>query len=120
MRALHSTFAWVAIAICGVGGLVALFYEIRKRNIDALFRAVVAVSIAAMLIQVGLGLVLFGQGIQPGSIHMFYGFVILFTFTFVYIYRIQIERRPRLWWGLILLFVMGLGLRGVVNFGASF
>jgi hypothetical protein len=116
----HTTFAWVAIAISGTSGLIALFYEFRKRPIDAFFKGVVVISVVTMLLQVGAGLVLFGRGIQPGSIHMFYGFVILFTFTFVYIYRIQIERRPRLWWGLVLLFVMGLGLRGVVNFGASF
>ena len=120
MSGFHATFAWAAIVICGSSGLIALFYEIRKREIDLVFKGAVVVSIVSMLTQVGAGLVLFGQGIQPGSIHMFYGFVILFTFTFVYIYRIQIERRPRLWWGVVLLFVMGLGLRGVVNFGASF
>ena len=51
---------------------------------------------------------------------MFYGFVILLTLTFVYIYRVQFERRPALYWGLVLLFMMGLGLRGISSFGASF
>ncbi len=120
MAAFHATFAWVAIVVAGASGLVALGYEIVKRPIDGFFKGVVAGSVVAMLGQIGIGLIMFGQGEEPGSIHMFYGFVILFTFTFVYIYRAQIRRRPRLWWGLILLFVMGLGLRGVANFGASF
>ena len=74
----------------------------------------------AMLVQVGLGLLLFAQDYEPGSIHMFYGFVILLTLAFVYIYKVQFERRPTLYWGLVLLFMMGLGLRGIANFGQSF
>ncbi|MDE0709097.1 MAG: hypothetical protein OXH89_01550, partial [bacterium] len=64
--------------------------------------------------------VLFARVMEPGSIHMFYGFVILLTLTFVYIYRVQFERRPALYWGLALLFMMGLGMRGISSFGASF
>lgn len=120
MGEFHATFAWVAIVINGLGGLICLGYAIRKRPIDVFFKVVVSVAVVAMLTQVGIGLVRFGQGVQPGSIHMFYGFVILFTFTFVYIYRVQFERRPALGWGLILLFTMGLGLRAVVNFAQSF
>lgn len=120
MGQLHQTFAWVAIVISGIAGLVALFYAVRKRPLDIVFRSAVGLAVVAMLGQVGLGLIRFGQGVQPGSIHMFYGFVILFTFTFVYIYRVQIEKRPALWWGIVLLFTMGLGLRAVINFGESF
>ena len=117
---IHTWFAWVAIYVCGISGLLALGYHFRKRAVDWVFRIAVAVSVVAMLTQVGLGLIAFGQDLEPGSIHMFYGFVILLTLTFVYIYRIQFERRPALYWGLALLFMMGLGLRGVANFGQSF
>ena len=120
MGQVHATFAWVAIVINGLAGLICLGYAFRKRALDTVFRATVSVAVLAMLIQVGLGLVRFGQGVQPGSIHMFYGFVILFTFTFVYIYRVQFEKRPALSWGLVLLFTMGLGLRAVANFAESF
>jgi len=67
-----------------------------------------------------LGLLLFARDLEPGSIHMFYGIVILLTLTFIYIYRAQFERRPTLYWGLALLFMMGLGLRGISSFGQSF
>lgn len=117
---VHSWFAWVAIWVSGVSGLIALGYHFRKRAVDLVFRSVVAGSVVAMLIQVGLGFVAFGQDLEPGSIHMFYGFVILLTLTFIYIYRVQFEKRPALYWGLALLFMMGLGLRGVANFGQSF
>ena len=117
---IHTWFAWVAIYLAGASGLLALGYSVRKRPVDWVFRIAVGGSVVAMLVQVGLGLIAFGEGLEPGSIHMFYGFVILLTLTFIYIYRIQFEKRPTLYWGLALLFMMGLGLRGVANFGASF
>ncbi len=120
MGEIHAAFAWVAIGISGVASLICFGYVLVKRPIDFLFKGVVAVAVLAMLIQVGLGLARFGQGVEPGSIHMFYGFVILFSFTFVYIYRVQFEKRPALGWALVLLFTMGLGLRAVVNFAESF
>lgn len=46
---------------------------------------------------------------------LFYGIVIVFTFAFAYIYRIQLECRPELGYGLLLLFIMGLGLRAWAN-----
>ena len=47
----------------------------------------------------------------------FYGIVIAFTFAFAYIYRLQLEKRPELGYGVLLLFVMGLGLRAWSNVG---
>ena len=85
-----------------------------------MFKGVASVSVVGMVVQVGLGLLLFARDLEPGSIHMFYGIVILLTLTFIYIYRAQFERRPALYWGLALLFMMGLGLRGISSFGQSF
>jgi hypothetical protein len=68
----------------------------------------------AILVQVGLGLGLYAdeqwREVVDGF-HVFYGVVILFTLAFAYIFRSQISRRPALWWGLIMLFVMGLAIR---------
>ena len=116
----HGWFGWAAIAICGASGVVALLYQFFGRAPDRAFKGVVTLAVLSMILQVGLGLVLFGQDREPGSIHMFYGFVILMTLTFVYIYRAQFERRPALYWGLALLFMMGLGIRGISSFGQSF
>lgn len=117
---MHSWAGWAAVWVCGASGLAALVYHFLRRPPDRVFKGVVGLSAAVMTAQVGLGLVLFGQDFEPGSIHMFYGIVILLTLTFVYIYREQYRRRPALYWGLTLLFMMGLGLRGISSFGQSF
>lgn len=120
LSSAHNWLGWAAVWVCGASGLAALAYHFLRRPLDRVFRAVVGLAAAAMITQVGLGLVLFGQDFEPGSIHMFYGIVILLTLTFVYIYREQYRRRPALYWGLTLLFMMGLGLRGISSFGQSF
>ena len=52
----------------------------------------------------------------PGNaFHVFYGVVIAVTFALAYVYRAQLDRRPMLAYGLLLLFVMGLGLRAWSN-----
>jgi hypothetical protein len=69
-----------------------------------------------MLVQVGLGLILYAQGLRPESdLHMFYGFLVLFTFAFAYVFRAAIGRRPALVWGLLLLFTTGLAIRAWTN-----
>lgn len=120
MASVHSWLGWAVVVACGLAGLVGLGYHFGRRRPDVAFKSMVSVCVVGAILQVGLGLVLFAQDMEPGSIHMFYGFVILLTLTFVYIYRVQFERRPALYWGLVLLFMMGLGLRGISSFGASF
>ena len=120
MVSVHSWLGWAVVVVCGLAGLVALGYHFGRRRPDVAFKSMVSVCVVSAIFQVGLGLVLFARDMEPGSIHMFYGFVILLTLTFIYIYRVQFERRPALYWGLALLFMMGLGLRGISSFGASF
>ena len=86
-----------------------------KRPIGRLFVWLAWIAGVAVGIQVGAGLLLLGQGRNPGTFHTFYGVVILFTFSFAYIYRGQLARRPALGWGLTLLFVMGLGIRAITT-----
>jgi hypothetical protein len=64
--------------------------------------------------------VMSAQEIDPGNQHVFYGVVIAATFAFTYIYRAQFRRRPAMYYGLLLLFTMGLGIRGIMTFGVSF
>jgi len=116
----HSSFGWVAIGLSGLAGLIGIGYAIARRDVPRWFGLVAGTAIAAMVVQVLAGVYLYQQDERPGSQHMFYGFVILFTLTFGYVYRWQLAKQPGLRWGLFLLFVMGLGIRGVMTFGESF
>ena len=116
MLAFHQNWFWVAVATTGVVGLWGLLLAIMKRSAPRPFLWARWVAFIAMGVQVGAGLVLYGRGMRPGNgFHVFYGLVIAFTFAFAYIYRSQLDRRPELGYGLLLLFVMGLGFRAWSN-----
>ena len=116
MRTLHANWFYVAVITTGVVGLWGLGLALMKRSANRVFRIASYVAAGVMLVQVGLGFGAYQQGFRPANdFHLFYGFLILFTFSFAYIYRAQIDRRPALAWGLLLLFVMGLGLRAWAN-----
>lgn len=114
MRDLHATWWVVAVVAAGVVGLWGVVLTVARRRPGRAFVAATWAAVIAMLAQVAMGLILYsddaGRDAVPGF-HVFYGMVILFVFAFAYIFRIQIERRPALLWGILLLFVMGLGLR---------
>jgi hypothetical protein len=117
----HRFWGWVAIVLLGLAGLWGIGLAIARRSPGRAFGIAAGVAIVAMLVQVGLGLWSFGvMGIDPGNQHVFYGVVTLFTFAFAYIYRSQFSKRPALSYGLMLLFVMGLGIRGLLVVGQSF
>lgn len=116
MRTLHANWFYVAVITTGLVGLWGLALAVVRRGTNRWFRLATYLAMAVMLVQVALGFLTYGQGYRPAnSFHLFYGFVILFAFTFAYIYRTQMAKRPALAWGLLLLFVMGLGLRAWSN-----
>ena len=118
MLAFHQNWFWVAVISTGVVGAWGLVLGLLKRAAPQAFSFARWVAMLAMAGQVGAGLILYGRGIRPGNgFHVFYGIVIVFTFAFAYIYRVQLEKRPELGYGLLLLFVMGLGLRAWSNVG---
>lgn len=105
----------------GVVGLLGVLLHVLDREPSRWFWLLFGTAVAGVLGQVGLGLYSFSvDEIQPGNIHVFYGVVIMFTLAFAYIYRAQLARRPALYYGLLALFMMGLGLRAIGNFGESF
>lgn len=121
MRTLHQYAAWVAVATSAIMGVWGLILNRRRRPPTRAFWAGVAVASSVMLAQVGLGVAMIAsRELTPGDQHVFYGIVIAFVFAFAYIYRAQLARRPALYYGLLFLFVMGLGLRNIATFGADF
>ncbi len=113
----HSTWAWISIYLSGFTGLLLLYYFLANKQKNNITDYLVKLSIVSILIQISAGLYLFGIGVNPGSFHLFYGVVILFTLTFLYIYRDDMNKKPELFWGLAILFIMGLAIRAVLTFG---
>jgi hypothetical protein len=118
---IHSVWGWVAVGICGLAGLFGIALAIFNRPVGRLFQVALAVAVGALIVQVVLGLGSMNLEDQnPGNQHVFYGVVISFTLGFAYIYRAQFRKRPALYYGLLMLFLMGLGIRGIMTFGHSF
>ena len=93
----------------------------RRKTVPRVFYWGVGAATIALLAQIVLGVMAMSlEDINPGNQHVFYGVVIAVTFTFVYIYRTQFRKRPTLYYGLLLLFTMGLGIRGIMTFGGNF
>lgn len=116
---IHEVTGWVTIGFTGLVGLWGVAAAVRKREVGAWFALGTIVGLVMAVVQTGLGLVLYWQGLNPGSFHLFYGIVVLFAVAFGYIYKAQLAANPALRWGLLMLFVCGLGLRAWMTFGAS-
>ncbi|MFP5332032.1 MAG: hypothetical protein ACLGHX_06715 [Acidimicrobiia bacterium] len=118
---LHRTVGWYVVGLLGLIGLWGVVLSILRRQPGRPFWIAAAVGFAAGIAQVLMGLVGFAvEERDPGNQHLFYGVVLMFTFAFVYIYRAQFAKRPALAYGLVFLFSMGLGIRGIMTFGQSF
>jgi hypothetical protein len=117
----HSIWGWVAVGLCGLTGLYGIGLSIGKKQPGRSFWLAVGVAVGALLLQVALGLAAMNlESTDPGNQHVFYGVVVTFTLAFAYIYRAQLSKRPALYFGTLMLFLMGLGIRGITTFGKSF
>lgn len=118
---VHRDIGWYVVGLLGVLGLWGVALAIFRRQPGRPFWIGASVGFVAGIAQVALGLVGFAvEDRDPGNQHLFYGVVLMFTFAFVYIYRSQFAKRPALSYGLLFLFSMGLGIRGIMTFGQSF
>jgi heme A synthase len=119
VNSFHTTFGYLAAGFSGLIGLWGVIMARRQRP-PRVFYWAVWTAITFLLFQVVLGVVVANNGFDPGNQHVFYGVVIAVTFAFAYIYRAQFRKRPALYYGLLLLFTMGLGIRGIMTFGGNF
>lgn len=118
VSSFHTVWGYFAIALSGAVGLWGVLA--RNRAPARIFGWAVGVSVAALLVQVLSGVIMYSGGSDPGNQHVFYGVVIAVTLSFVYIYRPQFRKRPMLYYGMALLFSMGLAVRGIQTFGVNF
>ena len=108
----HQNWVYVALATTGLAGIWGLVLAVLRRRPGRGFGIGVGTAIAAILVQVVTGTVLYVDGIRPlNPFHVFYGVIIAGTLSLAYVYRAPLGRRPALSYGLLLLFLMGLGLR---------
>ncbi|MDH3189450.1 MAG: hypothetical protein OEM39_02245 [Acidimicrobiia bacterium] len=119
MSSVHTYWGYVAAGLSGVVGLWGVAIS-RRNPPPRAFIWAVGVAIVALLLQIVLGVTIYAGGVDPGNQHVFYGVVIAVTLSFAYIYRAQFRKRPTLYLGLLLLFIMGLSIRGILTFGNSF
>lgn len=118
---LHRTVGWYVVGLLGVLGLWGIGLALFRRDPGRSFWIGAGVGFAAGIAQVLAGLYGFAVADRdPGNQHLFYGVVLMITFSFVYMYRSQFAKRPALAYGLLFLFSMGLGIRGIMTFGQSF
>lgn len=116
---IHESLGWYVIALNGLAGLYALaawrFEQLRGRP---LWVAVI-VAESAILVQVLLGTILVAgdEGYRKAvpRFHMFYGFLIFITIGLLYQYRAQMKGRQELLYGIGGLFIMGLGIRAILQ-----
>ena len=116
VRAFHAGWGWAAIAanaVAGVGGLVAWWQpSLRGRWVWIL----AAVAEVAIVVQVVAGVALVaGDRYGAPRFHLFYGYVAFVTVALAYSSRDSMRGRLQLIYGPVGLFLMGLGLRAIVE-----
>lgn len=119
VSSFHQTWGYFSAAVAGAVGIWGILIRNRK-PVPRVFNRSLGFAIGALLLQILVGVALYSSGTDPGNQHVFYGVVIAITFSFAYIYRAQFRKRPALYFGLLMLFSMGLSIRGILTFGNSF
>ena len=119
---IHRFWGYVSIVVNGIAGLYCLaawkWRSLRGRPVWI----VTITAEVAVLVQVALGVALVsgdkGYAKSVPRFHMFYGFVIFITVGLLYAYRQQMRGRLEMLYGLGGLFIMGLGIRAVLQVAA--
>lgn len=112
----HVVWAYVAIVANALAGIVLLVcWRVTKWRGRWMWIPTIAAE-AAMMLQVLVGVVLVASHdyVAP-RFHMFYGFVAFLTVGIAYSYRQQMRGRRELFYGLVGLFIMGLGIRAIMQ-----
>jgi hypothetical protein len=114
----HKVWGYVAIVLNAIAGVVALIAW-RWRSVRGRYVWILTIiAEAALMLQVLVGTILVASKdyVAP-RFHMFYGFVAFLTVGIAYQYRRQMRGRREMFYGLVGLFLMGLGIRAVLQAG---
>ncbi len=108
----------VSATICGVSGSVMLIMNFMKNyQSKKIGNALIFVSVVSLIIQSLLVSYTYTLNEDIGSFYLFYAVVVLFTLTFLYVYRFQMNEKYYLYWGIALLYLMGLEMRTINTIG---
>jgi hypothetical protein len=111
-------WGYLAIAMNAIAGVIALVAWRRRKLRGRWVWIMTIVAESALLLQVLVGTILVASKdyVAP-RFHMFYGFVAFLTIGIAYQYRNQMRGRREMFYGLVGLFLMGLGIRAVLQAG---
>ena len=112
----HRVWGYAAIALNAVAGVVALIaWRVRAARGRWVW-IVTVVAEAALMLQVLVGAILVAsKDYTAPRFHMFYGFVAFLTVGIAFQYRGAMRGRREMLYGLVGLFLMGLGIRAVLQ-----
>ncbi len=110
----------MAIVLNAIAGVVALSAWKVQRLRGRWVWIVTVVAQGALLVQVLLGVILVSKQSYAESVqrfHMFYGFVAFLSVGLAYQYRDSMRGRHEMFYGFVGLFLMGVGIRAVLQAG---
>tara|TARA_B100001996_G_scaffold327709_1_gene274665 strand:- start:206 stop:577 length:372 start_codon:yes stop_codon:yes gene_type:complete len=118
INSIHSYSGELSAWVCGISGLLFLImhFKIKYRN-EAIGMYLILSSVISLLANALIVAYLYSLNQDLGSFYLFYVAVVLFTLTFLYIYKDQMREKYFLYWGLALLYLMGLAIRAITTFG---
>jgi hypothetical protein len=112
----HKTWAYLAITANGLVGAAALVAWRVPRLRGRWVWIATIVAEAMMMVQVVVGVTLqASKQYKAPPFHIFYGFLAFLTVGLAYQYRRSIRGRRELFCGILGLFIMGLGIRAVLQ-----
>jgi len=116
LRSFHGWWGYVAIVANGLVGLAALLaWQVEAIRGRWLWIATF-VAEATMMLQVVVGVILIAsKDYTVPRFHMFYGFLAFLTVGLAYQFRSQMRGKREMYYGLAGLFLMGLGIRAVLQ-----
>ena len=112
----HEVWGYVAIVANAIAGVIALAAWRWRKARGKYVWVVTIIAEGALVLQVLVGTILeVSKDYVAPRIHMFYGFVAFLTVGIAYQYRRQMRGRREMLYGLVGLFLMGLGIRAVLT-----
>ncbi|UCH61083.1 MAG: hypothetical protein JSV61_06280 [Anaerolineales bacterium] len=110
----HSSLANTAMYYFLILALWGLWRFARKQGVDSSFWGALVISEVLVLLQGGLGVYLWINGLRPGRgwIHILYGVVSALTLPAIFAFtRGDNDRRVMMIYGVALLFLVGITIR---------